>query len=329
MPETTNINNDLLAEAAEWQLQIEDNPSLRVSEAFERWLHTSPEHCEAFARVANAWDQAASVQAESVRTRPSIPKLSTLHSVRKFGAPVWLGGSAIAATLIVVVLSIALREPPTPQLKIATAVGEIQEQALEDGSTIFLDTNSQITPDYSENERNIEIQRGRIFVDVSEDPQRPFTVWAGNAAYIAVGTSFSVQKYKASTELQVVDGEVLVRIDASNVAAASAGDIIHVLKDGRIEHRRTAINAGQVPIWTQNRVVFDEAALSDAVIEMNRYTQTPIVLRGDDLKAHQISGVFSLTDTDAFVETVELLTNSRARISAGQIVIRENPDARN
>ena len=64
----------------------------------------------------------------------------------------------------------------------------------------------------------------------------------------------------------------------------------------------------QLMAWRRSEAVFDDAPLSDAVAEMNRYSRHPVVLVGDDSsKGMRISGLFRTGDNVAFARAVATL----------------------
>ena len=74
------------------------------------------------------------------------------------------------------------------------------------------------------------------------------------------------------------------------------------------------LETGQ-PNWTSGRVVFDGTTLIEALQVFDPYTDRPVEIVGEDLRTYEVSGVFRLTDIDAFLRSVEVLTG--ARLSSG------------
>lgn len=60
--------------------------------------------------------------------------------------------------------------------------------------------------------------------------------------------------------------------------------------------------------WRRSEAVFDDVLLSDAVVEMNRYSRQPVVLVGDEKsKGLRISGLLQTGDNVAFACAVAAL----------------------
>ena len=90
----------------------------------------------------------------------------------------------------------------------STAIGKQQLITLNDGSTVLLNTNSQIKVDYSDQARNITLVKGQAHFDVMPNPNQPFNVYAGTGLVKAVGTAFSVYLQPEIIEVTVTEGTV-------------------------------------------------------------------------------------------------------------------------
>ena len=108
-----------------------------------------------------------------------------------------------------------------------TAIGERSTFTLNDGSTVTLNTNSELVVDFSEGRRDVRLSRGEASFDVAKNSSRPFVVQAGDGVVWAVGTAFSVRY--ASTENEsgspavgvvVTEGAVKVFTDIDRVSDA-------------------------------------------------------------------------------------------------------------
>src|SRR5262249_39417186 len=96
-----------------------------------------------------------------------------------------------------------------------TPVGGIESVPTADGSTITLNTDSQIRVALSASERRIELKHGEAYFEVAHDPNRPFVVHAGNKRVIAVGTKFSVRRDYDDVQVVVTEGKVRLEGDDS------------------------------------------------------------------------------------------------------------------
>ena len=73
---------------------------------------------------------------------------------------------------------------------------------------LTLNTDSELSVDYSGDNRIIHLSRGEVNFDVAKDPHRPFVVYAGDGLVWAVGTAFNVRLIEDSVDLTVTEGRV-------------------------------------------------------------------------------------------------------------------------
>jgi ferric-dicitrate binding protein FerR (iron transport regulator) len=77
--------------------------------------------------------------------------------------------------------------------------------------------------------------------------------------------------------------------------------------------------------WLQRQVVFDHDPLGAAIEEFNRYADRPIRVEGAELRAMQISGIFSAYDAEAFLRFLERQPDISVQRGAEQIVVSAAP----
>jgi transmembrane sensor len=66
------------------------------------------------------------------------------------------------------------------------------------------------------------------------------------------------------------------------------------------------IDVAALSAWQQGKVVFDSTPLPRVIEEMNRYRTDPIHLQGDFSKM-RLAGVFSVDDTETFLQVLPTL----------------------
>ena len=202
----------------------------------------------------------------------------------------------------------------------ATEVGQQLRVQLEDGSLVYLNTNSQVQIRYTPVARDIQLLRGEALFTVEHDTRRPFRVSTGTAVVQALGTQFDVYRQPARTLIEVVKGEVDVQSQGNEGSALPqrahidpyaptpaipepahliTGERASVDLEGQI--RRDARNVQLAQDWQQRQLVFDNAPLAEVAAEINRYNRAQIVVEGKDLGARPISGTFSADHPQALV----------------------------
>jgi len=211
----------------------------------------------------------------------------------------WIAGLAVAAAAVVGVVAIAQPFGQTYR----TAVGERRVVALADGSTIDLNTDSQVRVRLSRERRAISLDRGQALFAVAHDAARPFIVTAGDTAVRAVGTRFEVYRTGAAVRVILAEGQVSVTQTHSPAPTLMrAGTRLDV--GGEIPARPVTIDVAAATGWTDGRLTFQDAPLGQAVAEVNRYSRKKVVLGPGAPADERVNGIFDAGDTPAFVKGV-------------------------
>ena len=67
------------------------------------------------------------------------------------------------------------------------------------------------------------------------------------------------------------------------------------------------------PSWLEGRIEFDDVTLEEAVAEFNRYSSSQIRIADAAIGGFRISGAFDTNERNAFLTTVQALTNADVR----------------
>ncbi|MCV6615257.1 MAG: FecR family protein [Cellvibrionaceae bacterium] len=318
------IDQQLLDAAAYWIVKLRSDECQRTDkQRFSRWVEADPRHAEAFDQLLDTWQASAHLNIE--------PEPRSGNS--RFG---W--GGAIAAGLALLVASATLlwrgNIPNAPTLPTAelhsTERGEFKSLSLADGSALELNTNTRLSVQLGENLRQVKLLQGEAFFNIASDRQRPFQVDLGDAVVTVVGTAFNIRKTDTAAHILVTEGTVKVAENSEHSALPGAktelvaGQKVSVYKRtglGQVSNKHKPLH------WRSQILVFDQLPLNEALAELNRYLKQPIELSTGELKAHRVSGTFSLDEPEAtltaLLQTFELQTSINAQ---GQTTISSNAE---
>ncbi|MDR6530266.1 transmembrane sensor [Caulobacter rhizosphaerae] len=184
----------------------------------------------------------------------------------------------------------------------STGVGEQRTIQLADGSTVVLDTDSQVAVRLTGAQRDIRLGRGQALFDVAHDGRRPFVVTAGAASIKALGTRFDVRREARGAIVTLVRGAVEVR----QGGAAEPPQVWRLAPGQRVATQVPAPRPSPVDVdtatsWASGRLVFRAVPLRAAVAEFNRYERHKIEVADGPVGDELISGVFAVGDSDTFV----------------------------
>ena len=201
--------------------------------------------------------------------------------------PIWQRNGLRAAAAVVLLVGAGLiwssREPNnagrTPAVaaeRFATSVGERDSVRLPDGSRVVLGPGTllMVGEGFGTEKREVEL-RGEAFFDVVHDQARPFTVHAGKATIVDVGTTFTVKSEDdAGVRVAVMSGAVRLRsaaADTSEGALLKAGDVgLLAAAEGPVVAARGSATADD-SAFTGGRLVFRDAPLTEVSAALRRW----------------------------------------------------------
>jgi transmembrane sensor len=156
----------------------------------------------------------------------------------------------------------------------------------------------------------------------------------------AVGTQFDVYERRAGTVVTVLEGEVAV-LALVNAEAERAGEGSAPRNDTRTSAISVAAgeqltvtsktarksehpNVAAATAWTERRIVFESATLSEVAEEFNRYNERQLIIEDSGLYDFHISGVFSSTDPDSLIRFLRERPGVRISETPSEIRIAKN-----
>ena len=328
---------DIDEEAAAWIWRM-DSAVVAMAErqAFDAWLRQDPRHRRAAAELSAVWGAldglAEAKREEKIATFARSTPLPLLqHPQRR-----WIAAAALAALAIG---AIWLQQGSELQT-LATAVGQQRNVTLADGSIVTLNTNTIVETDLRRHTREIYLRKGEAHFQVAHDRSRPFLVHAGDAVVRAVGTAFEV-RVLTDQHVDVVVNEGSVEVQAPGPMPASlnpstrprvaAATTVRALNAGERlstashDYAVTPITAQQLSselAWREGAIIFDSERLSDAVAEIERYTDARIVISDPQIAGLRVGGRFRTGDVQEFFDALQTaLPVSIRHTTAGVVFI--------
>jgi len=227
-PERSVIN----AEAVEWLIRLDNSepPTEEERLILKEWVQRSPVHEEELRKVTHLWGSF------NVLTELSVPlgkvEYSSTRSIRVKNSDCFHDRPAAAVALATVVVAAFVymgmllfpKEDPLISTNglYATAVGQQETALLADGSTVLLNTNTQISVDYGRHYREVQLLQGEALFTVAKNATRPFRVQAGNGRVEAIGTAFAVRLKEDAVDVMVKEGRVILASESSRSLGGSA-----------------------------------------------------------------------------------------------------------
>jgi transmembrane sensor len=324
------------AEARRWVLLFDGDkePSQGDIDALKAWANRSPTHKKELKKAQEFWVQADTLSQLAVPLPTGTPRKFTKPGTfsRTFSGSSFGRFRAIAATLLLIfvpalVAMLLLQDGSVKNGIYSTAVGELTELSLQDGSSLYLDTNSQVEISFTREQRNIQLLKGKAHFNVSHDPERPFDVHTTKGVVRAVGTAFSVALGSETVKISVDEGAVkVVRLQKENaivpslktagpsssspeeqlVSSISAGQSLVFDETKSSLITLTATELEKELSWKNGMLVFTGEPLSEVLKEVSRYTTADIRVNDPAINQLSIGGRFRVGELDTLLNTLEV-----------------------
>jgi transmembrane sensor len=328
---------DIEEEAAAWIWRM-DSTVVAVADrqAFDAWLRQDPRHRRAAAKLSAVWSAldglAEAKREEKIATFAKNVQLPLLHRSRRrwFAAAAVLAAAAIGATWL---------QQGSELQTLATAVGQQRNVTLADGSIVALNTNTIVETDLRRHTREIYLRKGEAHFQVAHDRSRPFLVHAGDAVVRAVGTAFEVRVLTDQhVDVVVNEGRVEVQTTvplpaspnpsayprpaaATTVRALHAGERLSTAGHGYAVTPITAQQLSSELAWREGAIIFDGEPLSEAIAEIERYSDSRIVIGDPAIAGLRVGGRFRTGNVQEFFDALQTALPVSIRHGDGGVVI--------
>lgn len=317
-------NDETYSEAAEWFTRLQDGRiSLEDTLEWQRLMTSNPQFAAAYAGIEEVWNAfgdvhnpvlAAPEHAKRDAYDGSVP-VSEWLSRRRASPLNWRTSALLAASVAGIAVAaywIFAGGPPADAI-LQTPAGQNKAFVLADGTRVNLGAGTRIEVRLKAKSREIELSRGEAFFAVAKDPNRPFTVHAGQTTATAVGTEFSVNRGVDQVLVAVIEGRVLVgstittprndKVSAAETKHLAAGEeiLISTAAGARPHLGDVAMTIG----WQVGRLAFQSEPLSRVLKDVNLYAPKPILLDNSSLGDLMITGTVVRTDINGWLASLE------------------------
>jgi len=289
--------------------------------ALDAWEASSAEAREDVARTREVWlalglaadDPAVRAMRRSVGRKARRSQGSAGYARRKF-LPVLLAGSLAAALAVGVVLKIQ----PQVETYAAPAHASIRV-TLADGSHVVLSPGGRLKTRFTHGARDVALEAGDGFFEVTHDKARPFAVAASGRTLTVLGTRFNVAG----------GGRLTVSLVEGSLRVSQPGAANVLLRPGeRYVGGRGVGGAAQKgdvrsdAAWTSGRVVLSDASLGEAAERLSRASGQRVELTDPALARLRLSGSLRVGRMDDVGAALEALLPVRTQATPqGDLIV--------
>lgn len=276
-----------LEESAEWIEKLRRGDAAD-QERFARWLLEEQKHVHDFLFMSAIDEELRhfdrerrfTVEGQSRRVEHGRP-------TARMRTPVlgWVAVTAMAAALAFVLVRPVSIPPPATQpggwRDYHTGAGEKTVVTLPDGSTVTLNSRSQMSARVSNDAREVKLEGGEAFFNVAKDVSRPFDVNATNVSVAVVGTQFNVNSYDRERAIvAVVDGRVHAKSTSGvEQATLEKGQAATFNSEGKVHVDSDPDVAGKVS-WVEGKFNYLDTTFMELASRFNQTNTVKIVVKG-------------------------------------------------
>ena len=336
---------DLVEAALLFLAQVEDEPAEQRRERLADWRDRSPAHADALAQARAEWtlfSQAQPVPLTRIE-RLQLASASTWASALDHPVSVGLSLCGLLALVLVPFLLTGPEESMVPTSVPATIAashyhdafhaqeavryrtdrGEQKHVALPDGSSLWLNWNSEVLVATLKDEVHVDVLLGDALFTVSDKSDRPLVVHAGQTLAYAPRTQFTVHSHSPKDAFfQVKEGAVtIIGTDVSAPIKLAAAEQAYFENGAGSAPRPASLSS--IGAWLEGKLIFDERPLIEVLYELAHYTEQPLRVGEVIDSGDRVSATFDLVDADlALLELADQYRLEVYRPEADAAVVR-------
>lgn len=271
---------------------------------FEAWLEQSEAHCAAYHDVAAFWGSLSQLEPHAAHQLAAARSyLRETRQSRRASAGKRLAGTVVLSLVILTGFSPLWWSWLSTDIY-RTAKGESASIQLSDGTRIDLNTDTELSVQYTWTRRSVKLTRGEALFAVVHNVEKPFEVIAAGGRIKDIGTRFNVYRQDRRVSVTVLEGEVSVAAKQNSTAQnLTPGQQISYDSTGRTSAiSRADIDAATA--WQKGQMVFKGQPLRVVLEQLGRYHDASLQVHDARLRALKVSGVFPTDNLSLVLETI-------------------------
>lgn len=300
-----HVSHDLLQQAAEWFALLQSGSATdQERKDWQHWLSSNDLHQQAWQKVEHISHRFNDLPIETSRvvleqsTKSGISRRSILKS--------------LAFVFITTGAGWQWLRHQYWDAQYRTARGEIRQFIAEDGSKIWLNTDSSVDVLYTLTTRQITLRRGEIYIETAQDTathlirkKRPLIVDTQFGSIQALGTRFSVRDKEDKIVVSVMEGEIKAQLSNQTQARRiKAGQQITFNQNSFSSLSQQEQEPSSPSPWIKGVIIADNMRLADFIDELNRYHKGRISY--DYTAANlRLVGAYPVDDVDRILTALE------------------------
>lgn len=194
---------------------------------------------------------------------------------------------------------------------------------LPDGSTVLLNEGSELTlmDGFGQGLREVTLS-GEAFFEIKSDSARPFVVHTGAIKTKVLGTSFNINTRDEQFVVTVTKGLVQVGDEQGVLGLVKPQEQLVVAKAREKVEKSEVLPESAGLKWKDSALIFDGVSMDEAVVQLEKRFQVPIVIENESIRKCRIDAWF-LHD-EKLDEILEMIFGTRQatfRKEQGRVMI--------
>ncbi len=316
---------DLIARKLSGEATAEEEKTL------DKWIRDDQSNRELFNQYSRLWEQTGKteqlqqtdIDKEWRRFSDAVSKGKKVGRLTRMGYVTRLAAAVVVGLILSFTGLLIYR---TAAYKTVKAVAEVRELSLPDGSSVTLNTGSELRYPVSFGNASRELElKGEAFFDVEKNPEKPFSVKAGGIRVKVLGTSFNVE---------AAAGEKIVKVIVAEGKVGILGESGNELRGELVKGEKALINlvTGSLSINTNTdpnfnsyktkHIVFENSGLEQVISTLEKTYHTNIRIENPEVAGNRITVTFNNKDLHYILRTIEATLDLEIEIKDNEVIIR-------
>ncbi len=299
----TKPSADQYEQASYWVNLLHDGDCTpEQHQEFQVWLNKNTFNQQAYQEVEAYWQELGGLE---TLAQPQLQAART-YTHRTQNRRRWppRQSLAIAASVLLMAMSVPLVQLCLDNGSYQTAKGEQKQIQLSDGTRIDLNTDTEVRISYTFFNRRVKLEHGEALFTVKHNADKPFEVAAADGLIRDIGTQFNVYQLADKVSVTVLEGEVSVsKIQATTPQLMTAGMQYTYHQNGQGQLANNG-DVKDVSAWREGRIVFKGQRLGVVLEQLSRYHAVKLSTGNSNLAGLKVSGSFPTNDLNIALNTI-------------------------
>ncbi|MBI9059053.1 MAG: DUF4974 domain-containing protein [Labilibaculum sp.] len=193
---------------------------------------------------------------------------------------------------------------------------------LEDGTKVWLNSNSNLKYSYDFKSRNIELD-GEAYFEVAHDKELPFIVSSRGLKVKVLGTTFNVNTYeKNKIETTLLEGSVELINDSNNSKPTilKPGERA-IYQDDKSEMPTSKVDTKYITAWKDGYILFRDTPMKDVITSLERWYGVDISIKNPTIYQYSFTANLRDKNLPQILDLIRLSSPIGYKINGKNVVI--------